>query len=194
ILVGIGETLRDRAESLVALRDAHERHGHVQEVIVQNFRAKPQTAMRGAPDAALHEYIAAVAVARLVFGPRMRIQVPPTLSDRSELELLARAGADAWGGVSPLTADHVNPDRPWPHLGELADRTAELGFTLRERLTAHPEYVREPAIWLDPAMRAPVAALAGPDGLAASGSLPSSSRFLSARSTPAGSDRGSTRR
>ncbi|WP_396659482.1 7,8-didemethyl-8-hydroxy-5-deazariboflavin synthase CofG [Microbacterium sp.] len=168
ILVGIGETLRDRAESLVALRDAHERHGHVQEVIVQNFRAKPQTAMRGAPDAALHEYIAAVAVARLVFGPRMRIQVPPNLSDAAELELLARAGADDWGGVSPLTADHVNPERPWPHLGELADRTAELGFTLQERLTAHPEYVRDPRTWLDPAMHAPVAVLADPDsGLAA---------------------------
>ena len=168
ILVGIGETLRDRAESLVALRDAHDRHGHVQEVIVQNFRAKPQTAMRSAPDAELHEYIAAVAVARLVFGPRMRIQVPPNLSDIAELELLARAGADDWGGVSPLTADHVNPERPWPHLGDLADRTAELGFTLQERLTAHPEYVRDPDAWLDPVMREPVARLADPySGLAA---------------------------
>ncbi|HET8927523.1 MAG TPA: 7,8-didemethyl-8-hydroxy-5-deazariboflavin synthase CofG, partial [Microbacterium sp.] len=168
ILVGIGETLRDRAESLVALRDAHERHGHVQEVIVQNFRAKPQTAMQGAADADLHEYIATVAVARLVFGPRMRIQVPPNLSDAAELELLVRAGADDWGGVSPLTADHVNPERPWPHLGELTERTAELGFTLQERLTAHPEYVRDPDAWLDPAMRAPVARLADPEsGLAA---------------------------
>src|SRR5690606_24307019 len=149
----------DRAESLVALRDAHERHGHVQEVIVQNFRAKPQTAMRGAPDAALHEYIAAVAVARLVFGPRMRSQVPAHRPARSVLAPLARAGAGEWGGVPPLPADHVTPGRPRPHLGELADRPAELGFPLRERLTAHPEYVREPAIWLGPAMRAPVAAL-----------------------------------
>ena len=141
ILVGIGETLRDRAESLVALRDAHERHGHVQEVIVQNFRAKPRTAMQGAPDAALLEYVAAVAVARLVMGPRMRIQVPPNLSDPAEFDLLVRAGADDWGGVSPLTADHVNPERPWPHLDDLAARTAELGFELRERLTAHPEFV-----------------------------------------------------
>ena len=166
ILVGIGETLRDRAESLVALRDAHERHGHVQEVIVQNFRAKPQTAMQAVPDADLREYIAAVAVARLVFGPRMRIQVPPNLSDPAELELLARAGADDWGGVSPLTADHVNPERPWPHLGDLADRTAELGFALQERLTAHPEYVRDPSAWIDPALHAPLAALADADGLA----------------------------
>lgn len=171
ILVGIGETVRDRADSLVAIRDAHERHlvdgpsgaqGHVQEVIVQNFRAKPRTAMQGAPDAELREYVAAVAVARLVMGPRMRIQVPPNLSDPAEFDLLMRAGADDWGGVSPLTADHVNPERPWPHLDDLAARTAELGYELRERLTAHPEFVRDPATWLDPAMRGPVAALADP--------------------------------
>lgn len=168
ILVGIGETLRDRAESLIALRESHERHGHVQEVIVQNFRAKPRTAAQGAPDADLLEYVATVAVARLVFGPRMRIQVPPNLSDPAEFELLVRAGSDDWGGVSPLTADHVNPERPWPHLSDLAERTAALGFELRERLTAHPEYVTDPATWLDPAMHAPVAALADPEtGLAA---------------------------
>ena len=168
ILVGIGETLRDRAESLIALRESHERHGHVQEVIVQNFRAKPRTAAQRAPDADLLEYVATVAVARLVFGPRMRIQVPPNLSDPAEFELLVRAGSDDWGGVSPLTADHVNPERPWPHLSDLAERTAALGFELRERLTAHPEYVTDPATWLDPAMHAPVAALADPEtGLAA---------------------------
>lgn len=178
ILVGIGETLQDRADSLVAIRDAHERHmvdgpepgsrqGHVQEVIVQNFRAKPRTAMQGAPDAELLEYVAAVAVARLVMGPRMRIQVPPNLSDPAEFALLLRAGADDWGGVSPLTADHVNPERPWPHLDDLATRTAELGFELRERLTAHPEFLAAPDVWLDPAMHGPVAALADPEtGLA----------------------------
>ncbi|GAB3269303.1 7,8-didemethyl-8-hydroxy-5-deazariboflavin synthase CofG [Microbacterium lacusdiani] len=164
ILVGIGETLRDRAESLVALRDAHARHGHLQEIIVQNFRAKPRTAMQGAPDADLREYVAAVAVARLVMGPGMRIQVPPNLSDPQELDLLVRAGADDWGGVSPLTADHVNPERPWPHLDDLAAATAESGFTLRERLTAHPPYVADE--WLDPAIRPATYALAGPDGLA----------------------------
>ncbi|MCR2793412.1 7,8-didemethyl-8-hydroxy-5-deazariboflavin synthase CofG [Microbacterium sp. zg.Y625] len=168
ILVGIGETLRDRAESLVALRDAHARHGHVQEVIVQNFRAKPRTAAQSAPDAGLREYVAAVAVARLVLGPRMRVQVPPNLSDPTEFALLVRAGADDWGGVSPVTADHVNPERPWPHLDDLARRTAELGFTLRERLTAHPEYIHRADEWLDPAMHGPVAALADPvSGLAA---------------------------
>lgn len=175
ILVGIGETVRDRAESLVAIRDAHERHqvdgqGHVQEVIVQNFRAKPRTAMQGAPDADLLEYVAAVAVARLVMGPRMRIQVPPNLSDPAEFSLLVRAGADDWGGVSPLTADHVNPERPWPHLDDLARMTADLGFELRERLTAQPEFVREAATWIDPALRPAVGALADPDtGLAAAG-------------------------
>ena len=170
ILVGIGETLRDRAESLVALRDSHERHGHVQEVIVQNFRAKPRTAMQGAPDAALLEYVTAVAVARLVMGPDMRIQVPPNLSDPAEFDLLVRAGADDWGRVAPLTADHVNPERPWPHLDDLAARTAELGFVLRERLTAHPEFVRDAEVWIDPDLYAAVAALADPEtGLARSG-------------------------
>ncbi|WP_240642231.1 7,8-didemethyl-8-hydroxy-5-deazariboflavin synthase CofG [Microbacterium sulfonylureivorans] len=175
ILVGIGETLQDRAESLVAIRDAHERHrvdgqGHVQEVIVQNFRAKPRTAMQGAPDAELLEYVAAVAVARLVMGPRMRIQVPPNLSDPAEFDLLVRAGADDWGGVSPLTADHVNPERPWPHLDDLALRTAELGFELRERLTAQPEFVVGAQTWIDPAIRPAVDALADPEtGLAGTG-------------------------
>jgi 7,8-didemethyl-8-hydroxy-5-deazariboflavin synthase CofG subunit len=172
ILVGIGETVRDRAESLLAIREANERHavdgrGHVQEVIVQNFRAKPRTAMHDAPDAGVLEYVRAVAVARLVFGPGMRVQVPPNLSDAAEFALLLRAGADDWGGVSPLTADHVNPERPWPHLADLEARTAELGFSLRERLTAHPEYVREASTWIDPALHAPLGALADPDtGLA----------------------------
>ncbi|MCC4247624.1 7,8-didemethyl-8-hydroxy-5-deazariboflavin synthase CofG [Microbacterium testaceum] len=167
ILVGIGETVRDRAESLVALRDLDDRHGHVQEVIVQNFRAKPRTAMQGAPDADMHEYLAAVAVARLVLGPDMRIQVPPNLSDPRELGLLIAAGIDDWGGVSPLTADHVNPERPWPHIDDLAAQTAAHGFTLRERLTAHPEYVRDAAAWIDPALHAPLRALADATGLAA---------------------------
>lgn len=177
ILVGIGETLRDRAESLIALRDANERHavdelGHIQEVIVQNFRAKPRTAMHDAPDASVLEYVAAVAVARLVLGPRMRVQVPPNLSDPAEFELLLRAGADDWGGVSPLTADHVNPERPWPHLADLEARTAELGFRLRERLTAQPEYIRDAATWMDPALLPAVRALADPaTGLAATTAL-----------------------
>ncbi|MBB2975760.1 FO synthase [Microbacterium endophyticum] len=167
ILVGIGETLRDRAESLVALRDAHARGGHVQEVIVQNFRAKPRTAMAGAPDAELREYLAAVATARVVMGADMRIQVPPNLSDVAEFEMLVRAGIDDWGGVSPLTADHVNPERPWPHIDELAERTRALGFELKERLTAHPEYIHDADRWIDPQLAPAVHALADPtSGLA----------------------------
>jgi FO synthase len=164
LLVGIGESLRDRAETVLAIRAAHRRHGHVQEVIVQNFRAKDDTAMRSAPDADLEEYAAAIAVTRVLLGPRMRVQAPPNLVDLDETALLLRAGVDDWGGVSPLTPDHVNPERPWPQIDELARLTAASGFELRERLTAHPPYLHEP--WLDPRVHAHVAALAGPDGLA----------------------------
>lgn len=182
ILVGIGETVRDRAESLVALRDSDDRHGHVQEVIVQNFRAKPRTAMQGAPDADMAEYLAAVAVARFVLGPDMRIQVPPNLSDPRELGLLIAAGIDDWGGVSPLTADHVNPERPWPQIDELAASTARHGYELRERLTAHPEYVHDAPRWIDPALHAPVRALADADGLAAD-VIPGAARTAAAAAT-----------
>ena len=163
ILVGIGETVRDRAESLVALRDLQAAHGHVQEVIVQNFRAKAGTAMRGTPDAAFREYIATVAVARIVLGPQMRLQAPPNLSDPAELDLLVRAGVDDWGGVSPLTADHVNPERPWPHLDDLAALTAASGYELRERLTAHPEFVQDADRWIDAGLHDAVARLADPE-------------------------------
>ncbi|MCU1586879.1 MAG: synthase subunit 1, partial [Frankiales bacterium] len=114
LLVGIGETLADRAETLFAIRASHLRHGHVQEVIVQNFRAKPDTAMRLTPDTELADFVATIAVARLVLGPRMRIQAPPNLIDLAETQALLDAGIDDWGGVSPLTPDHVNPERPWP--------------------------------------------------------------------------------
>jgi FO synthase len=164
LLVGIGESLRDRAEAVFAIRAAHRRHGHVQEVIVQNFRAKDDTAMRSAPDASMEEYLAAIAVTRLVMGPRMRVQAPPNLVDLAETALLLRAGVDDWGGVSPLTPDHVNPERPWPQVEALTEMTARSGFALRERLTAHPPYLSEP--WLDPRLAAHVQALAGPDGLA----------------------------
>ncbi len=146
ILVGIGETLRDRAESLFAIRASHERFGQVQETIVQNFRAKDATAMQGVEDLGTAEYAAAIAVARLVMGPDAVIQAPPNLADAAELEILVRAGVSDWGGVSPLTADHVNPERPWPQVDELARLTAAAGFTLRERLTVHESYVPE---WID---------------------------------------------
>ncbi len=161
ILIGIGETVGERAESIFAIRRVAREYGGVQEVIVQNFRAKPDTAMRGMPDADLSELAATIAVARLVLGPRMRVQAPPNLVD-DEYALMLRAGIDDWGGVSPLTPDHVNPERPWPQIEELAARTAEAGFELKERLTVYPEYVRAGEPWLDPRLRAHVAALADP--------------------------------
>jgi FO synthase len=160
ILVGIGETLAERAQSLLDLRRVAREYGHVQEVIVQNFRAKPATAMRSVPDAGEEEYLATVATARVVLGPRMRVQVPPNLSEPGALARLIAAGADDWGGVSPLTPDHVNPERPWPHLDDLERLSAEAGFTLTERLTVHPEYVRAGEPWLDPRVAGHVAALA----------------------------------
>ncbi|MBB2909697.1 FO synthase [Streptosporangium becharense] len=172
ILIGIGETVGERAESLFALRGVAREYGGIQEVIVQNFRAKPDTAMRGMPDADLQELAATIAVARLVLGPRTRLQAPPNLVD-SEYELMIRAGIDDWGGVSPLTPDHVNPERPWPQIDDLAARTAAAGFTLRERLTVYPEYVLAGEPWLDPRITAHVAALADPEtGLAREDAIP----------------------
>ncbi|GAA4518604.1 bifunctional FO biosynthesis protein CofGH [Nonomuraea ferruginea] len=172
ILIGIGETIEDRAESIFAIRRVAREYGGVQEVIVQNFRAKPDTAMRGLPDADLEELAATIAVTRLVLGPKARVQAPPNLVD-AEYALMIRAGIDDWGGVSPLTPDHVNPERPWPQIDELATRTAESGFRLRERLTIYPEYVRAGEPWLDPRLAAHVAALAEPEtGLAREGAIP----------------------
>lgn len=169
ILIGIGETLTERAESLFAIRAAARAHGHVQEVIVQNFRAKPDTAMRDEPDADLLDLAASIAVARLVLGPGMRVQAPPNLVG-SEFALMLRAGIDDWGGVSPVTADHVNPERPWPAIDELATRSAAAGFTLRERLTVYPRYVRAGSPWIDTRLHGHVAALADADtGLANAG-------------------------
>ncbi len=165
ILIGIGETRTERAESIFAIRKVARAYDGVQEVIVQNFRAKPDTAMAGMPDADLHDLAATVAVSRLVLGPRMRIQAPPNLIGE-QFGLLLRAGIDDWGGVSPLTPDHVNPERPWPQIDELAARSREHGFRLRERLTVYPSYVLAGEPWLDPRIRPHVAALADPTGLA----------------------------
>ena len=164
LLVGIGATLRDRAETIFAIRASHRRHGHVQEVIVQNFRAKPDTAMRHVDDTPLEDFVATIAVTRLVMGPRMRVQAPPNLVDLVETAALLRAGVDDWGGVSPLTPDHVNPERPWPHLEDLAAASGANGFVLTERLTAHAPYLSEP--WLDPRLQAHVDALRNGQGLA----------------------------
>jgi FO synthase len=167
ILVGIGESLTERAESLLAIREIHRRYRHLQEVIVQNFRAKPGTPMRDAPEPEHEEFLAAVATARVVFGPRMHVQAPPNLSDPDGQLRLLDAGIDDWGGVSPLTPDHVNPERPWPAIEHLASRTTERGLRLRERLTIYPEFALRPSPFLAGKMRAPVQALMGPDGLAA---------------------------
>ncbi|MGE5288031.1 MAG: bifunctional FO biosynthesis protein CofGH [Micromonosporaceae bacterium] len=170
ILIGIGETRAERADSIFAIRRVAREYGGIQEVIVQNFRAKPDTKMRNAPDADLADLAATIAVTRLVLGPQARVQAPPNLVD-DQYDLILRAGIDDWGGVSPLTPDHVNPERPWPQIDELADKTAAAGFTLAERLTVYPGYIREP--WLDPRLSGHVAALADPaTGLAAPGAMP----------------------
>ncbi|UQX13233.1 bifunctional FO biosynthesis protein CofGH [Candidatus Mycobacterium methanotrophicum] len=162
LLVGIGETLPERAETLHAIRKSHKEFGHVQEVIVQNFRAKEHTAMASTPDAGIDDFLATVAVARLVLGPGMRIQAPPNLVSADECLALVAAGVDDWGGVSPLTPDHVNPERPWPALDELGAVTEAAGYDLVERLTAQPKYVLAGAAWIDPRVRGHVAALADP--------------------------------
>jgi FO synthase len=163
LLVGIGETATERAETIHAIRKSHKEFGHIQEVIVQNFRAKDHTAMASAPDAGIEEFLATIAVTRLVLGPGMRVQAPPNLVSREECLALIGAGVDDWGGVSPLTPDHVNPERPWPALDDLAAVTAEAGYELVQRLTAHPKYLRAGAAWIDPRVRAHVDALADPD-------------------------------
>ncbi|MCQ8195101.1 bifunctional FO biosynthesis protein CofGH [Streptomyces rugosispiralis] len=172
LLIGIGENHEERAESLFALRRVSRSYHGIQEVIVQNFRAKPDTAMRGMPDAELDDLVATVAVARHILGPSACIQAPPNLVD-AEYERLIGAGIDDWGGVSPLTPDHVNPERPWPQVDELAERSAAAGFRLRERLAVYPEYVRRGEPWLDPRLLPHVTALADPGtGLAREDAIP----------------------
>ncbi|MFG2354424.1 bifunctional FO biosynthesis protein CofGH [Streptomyces sp. NPDC048521] len=172
LLIGIGETYEERAESLFALRKVSRAYHGIQELIIQNFRAKPDTAMRGMPDAELDDLVATVAVARHIMGPAACLQAPPNLVD-SEYERLIGAGIDDWGGVSPLTIDHVNPERPWPQIEELAAKSAAAGFALRERLCVYPEFVRRGEPWLDPRLRPHVSALADPEtGLARAEALP----------------------
>ena len=155
ILIGIGETRRERIESLLALRDLHERYGHLQEIIIQNFRAKPETRMAQAPEPDLDDHLWTIAVARLIFGPEMNIQAPPNLNPDGLAQMIG-AGINDWGGVSPVTPDHVNPEAPWPSLDRLAERTAAAGKLLVERLAIYPAYARVPEHWLDPALRTSV--------------------------------------
>ena len=147
ILVGIGETRWDRIEALEAIATSHARYGHVQEVIVQNFLPKPGTAMHNAPACPPDEYLDAIALARVILPPEVHLQAPPNLSD--DFGVLLDAGIDDWGGVSPVTTDHVNPERPWPALELLTSVTVERGFTMAPRLTAYPEFVCDPNRWFD---------------------------------------------
>jgi FO synthase len=143
ILIGIGETRPERIEALLAIRDVHERHGHIQEIIIQNFRAKPGTRMSDAAEPSLEEQVWTIAVARLIFGPSMNIQAPPNLRPEGLAQLI-EAGINDWGGVSPVTPDHVNPEAPWPHLADLERATEFAGRTLVERLAIYPEFLGEP--------------------------------------------------
>jgi FO synthase len=165
ILIGIGETRRERIEALLALRDLHDSYGHLQEIIIQNFRAKPGTRMAQAREPVLDDHLWTIAVARLIFGPEMNIQAPPNLNPGALAEMIA-AGINDWGGVSPVTPDHVNPERPWPALDRLALQTAKAGKTLVERLAIYPAYARHPERWLDAALRTPVLRSIDAEGLA----------------------------
>jgi FO synthase len=163
LLVGIGETRADRIETLEAIAASHRRHGHVQEVIVQNFLPKAGTAMHTAPPCRPEELVWTVAVARLVLPAEVHLQAPPNLSD--DLGPLVAAGIDDWGGVSPVTPDHVNPERPWPAVDVLRDATRAAGYELAPRLTIYPEFALDPGRWLDPAVRPAVLAASDAEGL-----------------------------
>jgi len=165
ILIGIGETRQERIESLLAIRDLHDRYGHIQEIIVQNFKAKPGTRMAAAFEPPLEEQLWTIATARIIFGPAMNIQSPPNLRPEGLAGMIA-AGINDWGGVSPVTPDHVNPEAPWPHLEALARETESAGRVLVERLAVYPRYIAEPERWLAPPLRTPVLRLVDAGGFA----------------------------
>ncbi len=165
LLIGIGETRRERIESLLALRELQDEHGHLQEIIIQNFRAKAGTKMARAPEPALEEQLWTIAVARVLFGPSMSIQAPPNLQPDA-LPQLIEAGINDWGGVSPVTPDHVNPEAPWPHLADLERRTVVAGRALVERLALGPALAREPEKWTDAALAPRVRRLSDANGWA----------------------------
>ena len=142
ILIGIGETREERVDSLLAIRELHEEYGNIQEVIVQNFRVKEDIAMRHKDEPSVFEMLRTIATARLILGPQMNVQAPPNLTPEAHGTYLL-AGINDWGGISPVTKDHINPERPWPNLLELRETCADAGFELRERFGLYPEYVRE---------------------------------------------------
>ncbi len=168
ILVGIGETRRERIDALLAIRSLHRAHGHIQEVIIQNFRAKPATPMEERDHASAAELLWTVAVARILLGPVVNLQVPPNLS-ADDYPAYLEAGINDWGGVSPLTIDFVNPEAPWPVLSDLQRRTEDGGFTLKPRLPVYPEYFMGSQAWLPDPLRERALALAGDDGFVRGG-------------------------
>jgi FO synthase len=151
-LIGIGETPRERVEALIAIRELQRRYGHIQEVIIQNFRAKPGIPMAAWPEPSLHDLARTIAVARLILGAEVNLQAPPNLSPAT-YPFLLRAGINDWGGISPLTVDYINPEAPWPQLEMLADHCATAGFELRERLAIYPQYARDPRWQREPVAR-----------------------------------------
>lgn len=163
ILIGIGETRLERVESLLAIRDIHQRHQHVQEIIIQNFRAKPDTKMARAPEPDLDELLWTIAVARILFGPTMSVQAPPNLSP-GVLPQIVAAGINDWGGVSPLTPDFVNPEAPWPHLDDLARESRAAGKFLHERLTIYPSYAQDLNTWVDSSLHEALLNITDTDG------------------------------
>lgn len=163
LLIGIGDTLTDQIDGLLAIRELHERFGHIQEVIVQNFRRKPATGMRDAAEPARNEVLRVAAFARLILGPNMNVQVPPNLAG-DDFGAYLEAGINDWGGVSAVTPDHVNPEAPWPHLATLATETTRYGKTLRARLPIYPEYVRSRADLIAAPVRRALDRVAGADG------------------------------
>lgn len=170
ILIGIGETWEERVDSLLAIRALHERYGHVQEVIIQNFRHKATIPMRDHPEPSLLEMLRTVAVARLILPDEVNLQAPPNLTP-GEYRWLLRAGINDWGGISPVTRDFINPEAPWPELRELREVTAAEGFVLRARLAIYPEFITRREEFLDEGLRARVAALADDQGLVPEGRL-----------------------
>jgi len=168
ILVGIGETRRERIDALLAIRSLHQKHGHVQEVIVQNFKAKPDTPMAGAAAPAPDDFRWTVAAARLILGGGMNLQVPPNLNAR-DYQLYLDAGINDWGGVSPLTIDYVNPEAPWPGLRELRDRSAAMGFELKPRLPVYPEFLNFGADHLSNGLQEKLSSLTDVDGYVTGG-------------------------
>jgi FO synthase len=163
ILIGIGETFAERVEALCAIRDLHERYGHIQEVIIQNFRVKPGIPMQASPEPTLLDFLRTIAVARLILGGEMNIQAPPNLTPE-QYQLLLMAGINDWGGISPLTIDFINPEAPWPQLQTLERVSAEMGLQLRQRLALYPEYIVHKQGFIDAALAPRLQAMVDAEG------------------------------